>query len=217
MSTKRRTWVYLGSAILIFTVLVCVFSAEVLTWVGRVIVLNEEPVRSDAVVVLNTGLEYYPRLMQAAALYRSGFSDKIIINGNRKSQALRELEKKGFQSCCRWYEDTFRILELLGVPRKNVVAISVEDAYDTISEAKAVGRTLKEAGVSSIIITTSKFHSRRARYIWKSIFQNQFTIRSVSALTDPYSPQKWWKDGRQIKWVLAEYGAWVYYFWKILL
>jgi len=217
MNTKKRIGAYCGLSIILFAALAYVFSGPVLTWIGKVIVLDEEPVCSDVVVVLNTGLEYYPRLIQAAKLYGRGFSEKIVINGNRKSRALRELEEKGFQSCCSWYEDRVRILELLGVPREHIVTISAEDVYDTVSEAKAVGSALKKAGVSSIIITTSKFHSRRACHIWRSIFQNQFIIRSVAAETDPYSPRCWWKSGRQIRWVLAEYGAWVYYFWKILL
>ena len=216
MSAKKNIYIYCGLSIFLFAALIYVFAEDVLTWIGKVIVFDEEPVRSDVVVVLNTGLEYYPRLIQAAELYCLGFSKRIVINGNRKSEVLRKLEEKGFRSCCPWYEDRVRILELLGVPREDVVTISAEDVYDTVSEAKAIGSALKKAGVSSIIITTSKFHSRRACHIWRSIFQNQFTIRSVAAETDPYSPRSWWKNGRQIRWVLAEYGAWIYYFWKIL-
>jgi uncharacterized SAM-binding protein YcdF (DUF218 family) len=115
--------------------------------------------------------------------------------------------------CCPWHEDTVRILELLGVSRRDVITISVEDAYDTVSEARAVGKSLIEAGISSVIISTSKSHSRRAGYIWKTIFSSQLEIRTVAAQEDPYSPSNWWKDGRQIKWVMSEYGAWIYYFW----
>ena len=65
-----------------------------------------------------------------------------MINGNRKTDVLRELEKRGFEKCCPWYEETVRILEVLGVPRKDVLPINAEDAYDTVSEAKIVGRSL---------------------------------------------------------------------------
>jgi uncharacterized SAM-binding protein YcdF (DUF218 family) len=165
------------------------------------------------VVVLNTGPEFYPRLIQAAALYRQGMVRKVVVNGNRKSDILRELETKGFKRCCSWYEDTVRILELLGVSRKDVITISVEDAYDTVSEAKAVGKSLIEAGISGIIISTSKSHSGRADYIWKKFFSDQLEIRTVAAQEDPYSPSNWWKDEKQIKWVMSEYGAWIYYFY----
>lgn len=178
--------------------------------------VDEGAERSDAVVVLFTAVEWYPRLTEAAVLYREGYVGKVVVNGNRKTDTLRDLEQRGFQGCCPWYEEAMRILSLLGVPREAVMAVSAEDAYDTVSEARVVGKALLEAGLSKVIVTTSKFHTRRARYVWKSTFSDQLTIRTVAARDDPYSPEAWWKDGRQIRWVLAEYGAWIYYFWKRL-
>jgi uncharacterized SAM-binding protein YcdF (DUF218 family) len=214
MSWKKRTTLYLGLIVLVLATGLFVFSGTILSSIGELLVVDEPPVRSDAAVVLNTGLEYYSRLIQAADLYRKGFAQKVVINGNRKSEVLKGLEKQGFRVCCPWYEESVRILELLGVPRKKIVTISVEDAYDTVSEAKAVGKSLLQSGISRIIISTSKSHTRRARFIWKSQFQDRLSIRMAAASSDPYSPEGWWKEGRQVKWVLAEYGAWLYYFWK---
>jgi uncharacterized SAM-binding protein YcdF (DUF218 family) len=176
--------------------------------------VDEKPFKSDAVIVLNTGDEYYPRLIQAADLYRGGLAEQVVINGNRKTDALRMLEAKGFKSCCPWYTDPVRILSLLAVPEKDVIWISAEDAYDSMSEAAAVGKELIRQNFTKIILTTSKFHSRRAKFIWKKMYANQLNIVMVSAKMDPFDPTKWWQDGRQIRWVLAEYGAWVYYWWK---
>lgn len=122
---------------------------------------------SDVVVVLNTGVEYYPRLIQAAELYEKGYARKVVINGNRKSDVLRGLEERGFEPCCPWYEDDVRILGILGVPRKAVVPISAEDAYDTVSEAEAIGGELVRRGYRIVIVTSSKFHARRAGFIDK--------------------------------------------------
>ena len=210
---KNRKTIYLGLIVLVLALALYVFSGTLLTSIGQFLVADDPPAQSDAVVVLNTGLEYYSRLIQAADLYREGFVKKVVVNGNRKSEVFRRLERKGFQACCPWYEESERILELLGVPREQIITISAEDAYDTVSEAKAVGESLIQSGISRIIISTSKSHTRRARYIWKSLFQNQLSIRIAAARSDPYTPSGWWKEGRQIKWVLAEYGAWIYYFW----
>ncbi len=201
---------------LIVFVVFIVLSGKILGAVGQWLVLDEKPARSDVVLVLNTGAGWYPRVMEAAALYQKGFAGKVVINGNRKTDTLRQLEGMGFQRCCPWHEDGVRVLELLGVPRKAVIHISAEDAYDTVTEAKAVGRVLMEAGVSSIIVTTSKYHTRRSHHIWKNTYPGRFRVRTVAAHNDPFSPQSWWKEGRQIRWVMAEYGAWVYYYWKRL-
>jgi uncharacterized SAM-binding protein YcdF (DUF218 family) len=200
--------------VVFFVLLSWLFSGPILVQLGQFLICDQKPVVSDAVVVLNTGFEYYPRLIEAADLFRKGFARKVVINGNRKTDALRELEKRGFEKCCPWYEEPVRILEVLGVPRKDILSVNAEDAYDTVSEAKIVGRQLSGTGFKSLIITTSKSHTRRANHIWSSTFKGEMTMCTVSAKTDPFSVNGWWKQGRQIRWVLAEYGAWIYYWWK---
>jgi uncharacterized SAM-binding protein YcdF (DUF218 family) len=74
-----------------------------------------------------------------------------------------------------------------------------------------VGGELSGKGIENLILVTSKSHTRRARYIWSSIWSEKFNTQMVSAKEDPYDPEGWWKSGRQIKWVLSEYGAWVFY------
>jgi uncharacterized SAM-binding protein YcdF (DUF218 family) len=195
-------------------VFVIVISGALFRIMGDMIVADEKASPADAVVVLNTGIEYYPRLIQAADLYRQGLAENIVINGDRKTDTLRDLERKGFKPCCPWYADSVSILALLGVPEDKIIRISNEDAYDTVSEADAVGRELIKRKWTAVIITTSKYHTRRAKFIWQKMYKNRITIFMVSAKTDPYDPDNWWKDGRQIRWVLAEYGAWLYYWWK---
>ena len=178
--------------------------------------MQDAPGHCDAVVVLNTGLEYYPRLIEAASIFKGGWADQVVINGNRKTDVLRELEAQGFQPCCPWYADSLQILTMFGVPKNRIVWISAEDVYDTVTEAEAVGKELLDRNIRTIVVTTSKFHSRRANAIWKDMYEDDLTVYVVPAESDPYDPQSWWKDGRQIRWVLAEYGAWVYYWWKSL-
>jgi uncharacterized SAM-binding protein YcdF (DUF218 family) len=211
--TIRRFSIFV-LALGVFFFLLWLFSGPILSQLGQFLICDQKPVASDAIVVLNTGVEYYPRLIEAAYLFRKGLAQKVVINGNRKSDVLRDLEKKGFKQCCPWYEDRIRMLKILGVPRKDILTISAEDAYDTVSEAEAVGRELINEGYRNIIITTSRSHTRRAGFIWKTMFKDHLTICMVVAKTDPYDPKGWWKQGRQIRWVLAEYGAWVYYWWK---
>ncbi len=200
--------------LMVFFFLFWLSSGFILTRVGRFLICDQKPFTADAAVVLSTGVEYYPRLMEAADLFRKGLVRKVVINGNRKTDVLRELEKRGFEKCCPWHEETVRILEVLSVPRKNVLPINAEDAYDTVSEARIVGRRLLERGFKRLIITTSKSHTCRANHIWRSMFKGEMSICTVSAKTDPFDVNGWWKQGRQIRWVLAEYGAWIYYGWK---
>jgi uncharacterized SAM-binding protein YcdF (DUF218 family) len=210
---RRWLWVLAPLSIVL---LVLVFSGAILRTMGRLIVVDETPPRSDVVVVLNTGVEYYPRLIQAADIYRLELVDYVVINGNRKTDTLREFEAQGFKPCCPWYANSVSILNMFGVPADKIIPISIEDAYDTVSEADAVGRELLKKKWTTVIVTTSKYHTRRAKFIWQKMYVDRLTISMVSAKSDPYDPHKWWKDGRQIRWLLAEYGAWVFYWWKDL-
>lgn len=216
MIAHKRKWLYIGGITVFLFFLLIIFSPKILMLAGQWVVVSDTPLRSDAIVVLHTGVELYPRLIQAAELYNAGYADKVVINGNRKTDVLRELEKKGFRGCCAWYEDSIRILGLLGVPRDKIIPISAEDAYDTVSEAEIVGKEIVEAGFARIILATSKYHTRRARFIWQEMYEGQLEVRAVAAKSDLYDPDNWWHEGKQIRWVLAEYGAWIYYYWKSL-
>ena len=207
----RSLWILTPLVLMVFVI---VISGALFRIMGDMIVADEKASPADAVVVLSTGIEYYPRLIQAADLYRQGLAANVVINGDRKTDTLRDLERKGFKTCCPWYADSVSILAMLGVPEDKIMRISNQDAYDTVSEADAVGRELIRRKWTTVIITTSKYHTRRAKFIWQKMYKNRITIFMVSAKTDPYDPDNWWKDGRQIRWVLAEYGAWLYYWWK---
>ena len=214
MANKKKKLLYISLIGLLTVIALTVFSRHILTAAGQWLVVSDAPSRVDAIVVLNTGVEIYPRLILAAELYRAGYAAKIVINGNRKTDVLRNLERQGFRGCCAWYENSTRILVLLGVPRENIIPVSAEDAYDTVSEAEIVGDAITRAGIARIILATSKSHTRRARFIWQNIYRERLSVSAVAASSDIYDPLGWWRDGKQIRWVLAEYGSWIYYYWK---
>lgn len=150
MTTRKNRKLLIGSAIaallIVGTVLIL---PSLLTGIGRFLVVNTAPEGTDAAVVLSTGVDYYPRLMQAASLYKRGLVHNVVVNGNRKTDALRELEAMGFKMPYPWSEQAKRILVILGVPRKHVIAISAENAYDTVSEAQRVGDALAALGINA--------------------------------------------------------------------
>lgn len=206
---KKIMIIAAGIAILLY-----VFRAGWLGYLGRSLVADNLSATADVAVVLSTGVDYLPRLLQAAHLYREKRVKKILINGNRKTDAIRELEKRGFVPACDWSENSLRILEMHGVPREEVWAVSAEDVFDTVSEAQTIKPFLQNNGVNSLIITTSKFHTRRALYIWRKVLGTDNNIYISAAVDDPFDPDSWWQDGRQVKQVMGEYGGMAYYVWK---
>jgi len=198
--------------VVLIVAFLAVIHEKILTGMGSILVVEDIPQKAEAAVVLNTGVDIYPRLIEAANLYRKVKVDRVVINGNRKTDTLRDLESKGYEPPYKWHAEIISVLAHQKVPKDHIVAISAENAYDTISEAKIVGAILINNGMSNVIITTSKFHSRRARHIWSKMYKGQLKVFVAPAQNDPFSPEAWWKNGRQIRWVLSEYGAWVYYY-----
>jgi uncharacterized SAM-binding protein YcdF (DUF218 family) len=94
---QRQRLVRITVVILIAATAVYLFSASILTAIGSFIVIDEKPVRSDAVVVLNSGVEYYPRLTEAASLYNRGFAQTIVINGTARPTFCVNLKKRGMK------------------------------------------------------------------------------------------------------------------------
>jgi uncharacterized SAM-binding protein YcdF (DUF218 family) len=204
--------------LLIFTAIILlslfIFRASWLGYLGNSLIVNDENGRADVAVVLSTGVDYVPRLLQAAQLYRDRRVKRILINGNRKTEAIRKLEQQGFVPACKWFENSLRVLEMYGVPREKVWAVSAEDVFDTVSEAQTIKPFLQKNNINSVLITTSKFHTRRARYVWRKVLGRQDGIYTSAAADDPFNPDGWWKDGRQVKQVMGEYGGMAYYVWK---
>ena len=202
--------------VILLLILLVIAHTKILTGIGSLLVAQDTHEKADAAVILYTGVNIYPRLIEAAELYKQAKAGKVVINGNRKTDTLRDLQKNGYEPPCKWYAEELEILTHLGVAKDHILAVSAEDAYDTITEAEIVGDILVNNGMVNVIITTSKFHSRRARHIWSKMYRGKLTVQVAPAGDDPFDPGSWWKDGRQMRWVLSEYGAWIYYYWMTL-
>ena len=213
MPRKSRKSLFFALTLILACGILFLSAPFVLPGIGRFLILDEPPRHADAVVVLKTEDQgYYPRLVEAARLYNEGKAGCIVVNGNRKDAALKRLEAKGYKRGCPWYEEYSRILQFLGVPADRIITVSVEDAYDTMSEARGVVPLLIQNGMRRVIVVTSKYHTRRSGHIWKRLYGKDLDITTVAARGDEFDPDRWWHEGRQIRWVMAEYGAWIFYF-----
>jgi uncharacterized SAM-binding protein YcdF (DUF218 family) len=201
------------TTLIIITALI-LFRTSWLGYLGQKLIIDNPAEKADVAIVLTTGADYLPRLLQAAKLYRDKRVPRILINGNRKTDAIRKLEQQGFISECKWYENSVQILSMYGVPRNAIWTISAEDVFDSVSEAQVIKPFLTKQNVSKLIITTSKFHTRRSRYVWQKVMGKNYSISTSAAAEDPFDPNNWWNDGRQIKQVMGEYGSMAYYLWK---
>jgi hypothetical protein len=150
--------------------------------------VREDPVhKADAIAVL-TGRSP-ERALEAAQLYQSGYAREVWLTHPKKGGGLDE-----FGELRRPAEDSrnFEVLRNFGVPEE---AIRVLDTpiVNTADELNAIGSGLKQSGASSVIIVTSKAHTRRVYSLWGKYHSGdgEAVIRGVSY--DEFAPSRWWK------------------------
>ena len=82
--------------VFLLAIFLVVLHEKILTGIGSFLVVEDIPAKADAAVVLNTGVDIYPRLIEAANLYKQAKAEKVVINGNRKTDIMRSLESSGY-------------------------------------------------------------------------------------------------------------------------
>lgn len=200
----RRRWPWLLALLLLALLMV-----PMLGGLGRLLVV-EQPLPQSQVAVILAGPEYTARLAQAASLYNAGKVERVLVNGNRRQPALQWLLEQGYQPDGPWYKWALSVLEFLGVPRDKVLTLSAPEVTDTISEAKAVGEYLLARDFDRITVVTSRYHTRRARLIWESVWAGEIEVGVSGAERDGFDAETWWRNPNFIRAVVAEWGGYLY-------
>ena len=175
---------------------------------GYFLIFEQEPQRVDLIVVLN-GRDT-ERSLAAVDLYNQGYSNLIVITRKAKEPGSDEFWKRvGNHFDGRIFFQ--RAIEAMGVPKDSFMMIEGE-VTSTYDEALAVKKFLKRNGYKSMILVTSKWHSRRAYLTFKSVLEkDHVTITIYPTKYDTFDSRTWWKIGIDAKSVFSEYGKLLYY------
>ncbi|HYQ47655.1 MAG TPA: YdcF family protein, partial [Thermodesulfovibrionales bacterium] len=98
--------------------------------------------------------------------------------------------------------------ESLGVPAKHIL---LEDrSRSTEEDALYTKELLQKKRISSIILVTSPYHSRRASIIFERVLGRDVTIISAPAENSWFSLHEWWKRRRDRAMVLNEFSKYLW-------
>src|SRR5262249_38783173 len=137
----------------------------------------EDPLdKADAIVVLGDDNFYADRATRAAQLFREGKAPLVVASGRR----LRP--NAGFAELMD--HDLFE----RGVPKDKILRFA-HDADSTLEEAEAVAKFAKERKWRRVIIVTSNYHTRRARYIYRHVFPQGVETSVASARDGDFDPE----------------------------
>ncbi len=191
---------------LLFLVVICVvlylarypimrFAAE--SWI-----VNDPAAHADAILVIGDDNFYADRATEAAQLFRQGVAPVVVASGRRlrPSAGISELMEHD-------------LIER-GVPKDKIERFS-HDAADTREEAKALRSLARGKGWKSVVVVTSNYHTRRARYIFERVFSPAVTVTVASARDGDFDPEHWWEKRHSIKCFLGEWVGMVAAMWEL--
>jgi uncharacterized SAM-binding protein YcdF (DUF218 family) len=178
----------------LITTILAVLVASAFVWtangLGAWLIVEDQLSPARAVVALGGQVPFRP--MEAATIYRQGWAPEVwITRGGRDAEqaALRELKVEVPT------EDVYSraVLERLGVPTTAIRVLS-EPAVNTADEVRVIARELQRVGGGSVILVTSKPHSRRVRATWRALIGDSPHAIVRYATADPYDARRWWRQ-----------------------
>ena len=161
----------------------------------------EDPLeKADAIFVLGgTRIE---RPLEAYDLYKEGWAPRIMLFRVVSDYGEVELMKRGFAFPLE--SDVQKdVLHRLGMPQGTVVVLSEEDS--TKEEALEVRTAALANGWKTIIVVTSKQHTRRARLaVSRNLAGTGAQVIMRASRYDRTRPERWWRDRPTIRFTLFE-------------
>lgn len=197
----RRRAILAGTSVLLLLAAIALFF-----FLGRWLVVEGPLGKAQAIAVLSGGMPF--RAEEAAALYKEGYAPQVWLTHSAKVAA--ELKAIGVEYAG---EDTYdaEILQHLGVPAR---AIRVLDPAieNTADEIRTISGQLERQHGTTVIIVTSKAHTRRTRLLWRRLAGGGTRAIVRAARQDPFNPRRWWSSTTDalevVREVLGVLNAW---------
>jgi uncharacterized SAM-binding protein YcdF (DUF218 family) len=190
----------------LFVVVLCaVFyfaRGPILRFVAESWIVEDPLSRADAIIVLSDDNFYADRATHAADLYRHGMAPIVVASGRRlrPNAGIAELMEHD-------------LIER-GVPKDKILRLS-HNAENTREEAETTAQQALERKWRSVIVVTSNYHTRRARYIFSHVFPPQTLVRVSGAPDGDFDPDHWWQTRKSLKEFVRELAGMVVAMWEI--
>ena len=195
----------------IFIILPICFTFIVITgilflpFIGRFLIFEDDLQKSDVIIVLTGSIS--DRIPHAVDLYNEGYSNRILIVNSYPFDYELFLER-GQQIPPGKAQKNKKAALNLGILEQNI-SILEGDAESTQDEAVILRGFLRNnKEINSMIIVTSRYHSKRAKAIFTkamSYLDRKVNIYSSPSIYDPFNGEQWWSNKKDIVNVILEY------------
>ncbi len=172
-----------------------------LTEIGRWLVVDQQPVTSDAIVAV---AGQNRRRSHAIELYGQGYAGRLIFNVSDTTYYFGQ----PIDPVTSVLED----LDSHGVPRERVIIN--RDVISTWNDAQATLQTARGQQFVSLIVVSSPLHMRRVKMCFERVFAGseiELTYCSVPLERDKIELERWWTREREFIKVFNEYLKLIFY------
>jgi uncharacterized SAM-binding protein YcdF (DUF218 family) len=185
-----------------FVAVIYVARHPLMRFAGEFWVVDEPAAPSDALIVLGDDNYGGDRAFHAAELYREGVAPVVVASGRMLRQNV---------SAADLIEHD---LESFGVPAASVVKLS-HRADNTRDEAIEVTKLVAAHHWKRVLVVTSNYHARRARFIYGRALPSSVTFRVSGARDSEFDPARWWETRRGRKLFFTELVAYAVARWEL--
>jgi uncharacterized SAM-binding protein YcdF (DUF218 family) len=152
----------------------------ILRFAGESWVIDAPAAHADALLLLGDDNFYADRATHAAELIRHGVAPVVVASGRRLRPGAGIVELQEHDLIER------------GVPKDKIIRFP-HDADSTMEEALALARLCSEHHFRAVIVVTSNYHARRARYIFGKVFPLAIEVSVAGAHDGDFDPDHWWE------------------------
>src|SRR5438094_599705 len=182
---KRRSIIVAAAACCFTALALAAFSS-----VGRWLVVEDPAAKARAIAVLSGGMPV--RALEAAKLYRQGYAPEVWLTHSAEPGESLKAMGIPFEG-----EEAYstRVLVHEGVPAAAIHVLE-PPIVNTADEVKVIGAALEQRNDRSVILVTSKPHTRRVRLLWRKLAPRECRAMVRAAPEDPFDPRHWWRNSR---------------------
>lgn len=173
-----------------------------LRFAGEYWVVDEPSAQSDALIVLGDDNYAADRAFHAAELYREGVAPVAVASGRMLRKDFSIADVMGHD------------LESFGVPAKSIVKLT-HRAQNTREEAAEVARLIQSRGWKRVVVVTSNYHARRARFIFERTLPSSVSLRVSGARDSEFDPSRWWETRQGQKLFFSELAGYLVARWEL--
>ena len=175
--------------IVLIVILILLMSQYKLMLIGyaRFFTIDNATYGVNAPIVILSGSSL-TRIPKALELYEKGYGDRLLLTTERRYPFLT------------YKQSAEKIAQALNIQVEFEMVPSLKGgATSTFDEAYDLLQFCEKENLKHLIIVTDSFHTRRALYAFRKVFQgSNINVEASAALNEVFSEEDWWRSDKGI-------------------